>query len=169
MDFNVVLIIFIDQVAINRLRQQHEEDVMRLTNEKESNALQMNQEKEEIVNDLKAEFENLAAKYEKEKAALINEVALVQKERDEMLVNAENEKQEVLHLAANEKAALTDKGNKIRDELDEVKSELDKVKRESFSRAEQAKVLILIIAPIIPSFFHSHQFPWNKFLCKNCT
>ena len=130
------------KVALKRSMQRHEEDVERLNREKDSNALQLNQEKEEIVCEMKAEFEGLAQKYEKEKAALINEVALVQKERDEMLVMAENEKQEVLHLAANEKAVLSEKGNRLQDELENVQAQLEKVKRESFSRAEQDKVNI---------------------------
>ena len=102
--------------------------------------MQANQDKEEAINELKAELEELAQKYEKEKAALINEVALVQKERDEMLVMAESEKQEALHMASNEKALLVERGNKVKDELDSVKADLDRVKRESFSKSEQDKV-----------------------------
>ena len=71
----------------------------------------------------------------------MNEVALVQKERDDQLLMAENEKQEALHAAANEKAALLDRLNKTQGEVENSQVEIDRVKREAFSRAEQDKVI----------------------------
>ena len=78
---------------------------------------------------------------EREKAILVNEVALVQKERDDQLLMAENEKQEALHLAANEKGTLLDKLNKAHGEVENAHVEIDRIKRDAFSRAEQDKVL----------------------------
>lgn len=77
---------------------------------------------------------------EREKAILVNEVALVQKERDDQLLMAENEKQEALHLAANEKGTLLDKLNKAHGEVENAHVEIDRIKRDAFSRAEQDKV-----------------------------
>lgn len=78
---------------------------------------------------------------EREKAILVNEVALVQKERDDQLLMAENEKQEALHAAANEKGTMLEKLNKTQNDLENAHVEIDRVKREAFSRAEQDKVL----------------------------
>ena len=77
----------------------------------------------------------------------MNEVAIVQKERDDQLLMAENEKQEALHAAANEKAALLDKVNKIQNDLEESSVQSDRIKREAFSRTEQDKVgLVYLIS-----------------------
>lgn len=70
----------------------------------------------------------------------MNEVALVQKERDDHLLLAENDKQEALHAAANEKGVLLDRLNKTQGDLENASVEIDRVKREAFSRAEQDKV-----------------------------
>ena len=70
----------------------------------------------------------------------MNEVALVQKERDDHLLLAENDKQEALHAAANEKGVLLDRLNKTQGDLENAGLEIDRVKREAFSRAEQDKV-----------------------------
>lgn len=70
----------------------------------------------------------------------MNEVALVQKERDDHLLLAENDKQEALHAAANEKGVLLDRLNKTQGDLENAGVEIDRVKREAFSRAEQDKV-----------------------------
>ena len=78
---------------------------------------------------------------EREKAILVNEVALVQKERDDQLLMAENEKQEALHAAANEKGSLLDRLNKTQNDLENASVEIDRIKRDAFSRAEQDKVL----------------------------
>ena len=78
---------------------------------------------------------------EREKAILVNEVALVQKERDDQLLMAENEKQEALHAAANEKGSLLDRLNKTQNDLENANVEIDRIKRDAFSRAEQDKVL----------------------------
>ena len=75
----------------------------------------------------------------------MNEVALVQKERDDHLLMAENEKQEALHAAANEKGGLLEKLNKTQNELENANVEIDRIKREAFSRAEQDKVLCVSV------------------------
>ena len=66
---------------------------------------------------------------------------MVQKERDDHLLMAENDKQEVLHAAANEKGSMLEKFNKTQNDLENAHVEIDRVKREAFSRAEQDKVL----------------------------
>lgn len=81
---------------------------------------------------------------EREKAILVNEVALVQKERDDQLLMAENEKQEALHAAANEKGSMLDKLNKTQNDLENAQVEIDRIKREAFSRAEQDKVYLSV-------------------------
>lgn len=81
----------------------------------------------------------------------MNEVALVQKERDDQLLMAENEKQEALHAAANEKGSLLDRLNKTQNDLENASVEIDRVKRDAFSRAEQDKVLsvCLFVCPSV--------------------
>ena len=88
----------------------------------------------------------------------MNEVALVQKERDDQLLMAENEKQEALHAAANEKGALLDRLNKTQGEVENAQVEIDRIKREAFSRAEQDKVLYCIT---------SHQTTEQQFAHKS--
>ena len=83
---------------------------------------------------------------EREKAILVNEVALVQKERDDQLLMAENEKQEALHAAANEKGSLLDRLNKTQNDLENANVEIDRIKRDAFSRAEQDKVLSVCLS-----------------------
>ena len=70
---------------------------------------------------------------------------MVQKERDDQLLMAENEKQEALHAAANDKAGMLDKLNKTQNDLENANVEIDRVKREAFSRAEQDKVMHLSV------------------------
>lgn len=84
--------------------------------------------------------DRFAFRLEREKAILVNEVALVQKERDDHLLMAENEKQEVLHAAANEKGTLLERLNKTQNDLENANVEIDRIKRDAFSRAEQDKV-----------------------------
>ena len=83
---------------------------------------------------------------EREKAILVNEVALVQKERDDQLLMAENEKQEALHAAANEKGSLLDRLNKTQNDLENASVEIDRIKRDAFSRAEQDKVMSVCLS-----------------------
>ena len=77
---------------------------------------------------------------EKDKGMLVNEIALIQKERDEQLLMAENDKQEVLHMAANEKAALVDRLTKTQNDVANANVEIDRIKRDAYSKAEQDKV-----------------------------
>lgn len=106
------------------------------------------------------------SRLEREKAILVNEVALVQKERDDQLLMAENEKQEALHAAANEKGSLLDRLNKTQNDLENASVEIDRVKRDAFSRAEQDKVLSVCLF-VCPSVCLSvcqscrqHSFAW---------
>lgn len=99
---------------------------------------------------------------ERDKAILVNEVALVQKERDDQLLMAENEKQEALHAAANEKGSLLDRLNKTQNDLENASVEIDRVKRDAFSRAEQDKVLsvCLFVCPsVCLSVSHADNTP----------
>ena len=64
----------------------------------------------------------------------------MQKERDDQLLMAENEKQEALHAAANEKATLVDRLTKTQNDVGNANVEIDRIKREAFSKAEQDKV-----------------------------
>lgn len=91
----------------------------------------------------------------------MNEVALVQKERDDQLLMAENEKQEALHAAANEKGSLLDRLNKTQNDLENASVEIDRVKRDAFSRAEQDKVLsvCLFCLPVCLSVSHADNTP----------
>lgn len=86
------------------------------------------------------------SRLEREKAILVNEVALVQKERDDQLLMAENEKQEALHAAANEKGSLLDRLNKTQNDLENASVEIDRIKRDAFSRAEQDKVMSVCLS-----------------------
>ena len=76
---------------------------------------------------------------EREKAILVNEVALVQKERDDQLLMAENEKQEALHVPANEK------GTQLRSQgslLPALRSGRERDPRKRWSRGSGTKIIL---------------------------
>lgn len=108
--------------------------------EKEQCILQAGQDHCAALNELRVEMENFQSKAEREKTNLINEVACVQKERDDLLMEAESDKQEELRIAASEKGLLVEKLNRLAEELDDAKIELEKFKREATQRAYQEKV-----------------------------
>ena len=102
--------------------------------------LQLDTDHSTHAHELAEELENMKEKAEREKADLVNEVAMIQKERDDLLLLAENEKQEELRLVANEKSLLSERNNKLSDEIIEVKGELEKLKRDAVNKATQDKV-----------------------------
>lgn len=61
-----------------------------------------------------------------------------------MLIQAETEKQEELHVAASAKAALTEKVNRLTDLVAATKAELDKLKWDSNAKAAQDRVSVLL-------------------------
>lgn len=85
-------------------------------------------------------MEQLQIKSEKERNQLINEVASVQKHRDDLLLQFEAEKQEELHAVAKEKVLLVEQFNKKTEEIEELSAEIEKLRRDSSSRAAKDKV-----------------------------
>ena len=108
------------------------------------------------ANDLRMEQDRYQAKAERERNLLTNEVASVQKERDDLLLQAEAEKQEELRIAANEKAFAIEKLNRLTEENDALKAELDRLKREAMSKASQDRVCSIIS---VVNFFIENQQP----------
>jgi len=85
--------------AIRQHHQAHEDDLERMTREREKLRHDLETGREEIVRQLAREKDELTQRYEKEKEDLHYELANVITERDQALIEAENEKQKVRILA----------------------------------------------------------------------
>ena len=90
--------------------------------------------------DLRDELEKLRLKSEQERNMLVHEVATTQKERDELLLQAESEKQEELRVEEKEKSVLLEKYNAIKDDAENLQLEMDKLRQECATKSAQDKV-----------------------------
>jgi len=98
------------------------------------------QEFTKTLSDLQEEMDRSSAKAEKERNQLINEVACTQKERDDGLVMAQNEKQEEMRIAAKEKALLMEIVKQKDEEIEELALKLEKLRKDATSKTAQDKV-----------------------------
>lgn len=94
--------------------------MQQLTGEKDAEVQQL----QERIDTLQQHIENLCQQHE------------------EVLLRAENDKQQALLLAHHDQQALADRLESLMKELEEEKKGLDKVKRDASSRAEQDRVTI---------------------------
>ena len=114
----------------------------------------MNQEREELIH-----------RFEKEKSQLNNEISAIASDRDALLINSENEKQQVilkffkiwkfkvkfkfflfekiLSLGQQEKNALFEKLNGLKDENGKINNDLVRSRRDAQLKQEQDKTQII--------------------------
>lgn len=82
-------------LALKQEQQAHEEDVERISREKEQQRCDLESRREEIIHSFNLEKEELTNKFLNEKDDLEEELAALQRDRDEQLLIAENDKQQV--------------------------------------------------------------------------
>ncbi|GAB1869589.1 Rootletin [Camponotus japonicus] len=133
-----------DQIAefqqiISNMKKQSEDNMKKMTDEKEQvrislekrlqqSVLQLEGEKNEEINQLQQRIEELQQHVEN-----------LCKQHEEALLRAENDKQQALLIAHHDQQALIEKINAIMRELEEEKNTLERVKREAATRAEQER------------------------------
>ncbi|XP_032664691.1 rootletin isoform X3 [Odontomachus brunneus] len=133
-----------DQVAefqqiISNMKKQSEDNIKKVNDEKEQvrislekrlqqSLLQMEGEKNEETNQLQQRIEELQQHIEN-----------LCKQHEEVLLRAENDKQQALHIAHHDQQALLEKLETIMRELEEEKNNLERVKRDAAVRAEQER------------------------------
>ena len=91
-------ILQLEQDRETTVRQQqhgHEDELERMTREREKLRHELETSREEIIRQLTREKDESTQRYEKEKEDLHYELANVITERDQSLIEAENEKQKV--------------------------------------------------------------------------
>jgi chromosome segregation ATPase len=86
------------EVAIRQHHQAHEDDIERMTREREKIRHELEAAREETFRHLTREKDEVTQRYEKEKEDLHYELANAITERDQALIEAENEKQKVISL-----------------------------------------------------------------------
>ena len=101
-------------LTIRQHHQAHEDDIERMTREREKLRHELETSREETIRQLTREKDESTQRYEKEKEDLHYELANAITERDQALIEAENEKQKVslglLELFSSRAGALRSKG-----------------------------------------------------------
>lgn len=85
-------------LLIQQHHQVHEDDIERMTREREKLRHELEAAREETIRHLSRDKDETVQRYEKEKEDLHYELANVITERDQALIEAENEKQKVRNL-----------------------------------------------------------------------
>ncbi|XP_047137825.1 rootletin [Hydra vulgaris] len=129
-------------LSLSRLKEQHEDQIHQLAMDKDKMLTAKKEEHLIVINELKEEMEDYQIKAERDRLALINEVASIQRERDDLLLQAEAEKQAHLRAADSEKSLLVEKITKLKDDLDSANEELEILKRDLEERAAREKDLL---------------------------
>ena len=82
--------------SVRQHRQAHEDDLERMTREREKLRVELEGNREETVRQLNKDKDESSNRFEKEREDLHYELASAINERDQALIEAENEKQKVL-------------------------------------------------------------------------
>ncbi len=88
-------------VSLRQHQQSHEDDVERMTREREKIRHELETAREETIRQFTKDKDDSSNRYEKEKEDLHYELATVITERDQALIEAENERQKVSTLISN--------------------------------------------------------------------
>lgn len=130
------------EVKLKANNENHNEDMERAAMEKEGQRLQLEEAKAAAISDLTIAGEEAAAAAAKEREDLLADIDNLQKDRDESLIVAENEKQQQLSSAQTEKNALADKIGSVEADLLASVAEGEKLNRESLAQKESDRNLI---------------------------
>jgi hypothetical protein len=91
-------IVLMEQESHNQLKQckqSYEDEIERILADRERVRKELEQSREEAILMLNHERDELIQRFDREKGHLSNEVSAVSSDRDAVLINAENEKQQV--------------------------------------------------------------------------
>ncbi|CAF4826729.1 unnamed protein product [Rotaria sp. Silwood1] len=140
------------ETTIQQHHRAHEEDIERMTREREKLRHELEVAREETIRQLTREKDDSVQRYEKEKEDLHYELANIITERDQSLIEAENEKQKFLSIAQSERNALTEKLSTTKDDLLRLQVEFDKIRRDAALHHEQDRQVILSLQDELKKF-----------------
>ncbi|XP_045461010.1 rootletin [Harmonia axyridis] len=127
---------------LESLKQQNEENVRKLTEERDkirrNLEKRMQQSLQQLGSEKDAEIQQLLDRVE----SLQNHIDTLCQQHEELMLRAENDKQQALLLAHHDHQALHDRYEGVRRELEGEKETLERFKREANSRLEQDRINI---------------------------
>ncbi|KAL1491832.1 hypothetical protein ABEB36_012367 [Hypothenemus hampei] len=128
--------------TMEKLQQQNEENVKKLTEERDkirvSLEKRLQQSLAQLENEKNGEIQQLADRVE----ALQNHIDNLCQQHEELMLRAENDKQQALLIAHHDQKALHDKLEICRRDLDDERESLERLKREANGRYDQDRVII---------------------------
>ncbi|XP_014470851.1 PREDICTED: centromere-associated protein E [Dinoponera quadriceps] len=133
-----------DQVAefqqiISNMKKQSEDNIKKANDEKEQVRMSLEKRLQQSVLQLEGEKNDEINQLQQRIEELQQHIENLCKQHEEVLLRAENDKQQALHIAHHDQQALLEKLETIIRELEEEKSNLDRVKRDAAVRAEQER------------------------------
>ena len=137
---------------IRQQLQAHEDDVERMARERERVRFELETAREETIRQLTKEKDESTQRYEKEKEDLHYELANVITERDQALIEAENEKQKLLSIAQTERNSLAEKLSLTKDDFLRLQVEYEKTRRDAALHHEQDRQIILSLQDELKKF-----------------
>ncbi len=125
------------KLSLQQEQEAHQDDLDRLTREKETQRCEMEGIREQIINNANIEKEEMIVRYEREKEELANEVICIQRERDDSLLMAESEKQQALSVLEQERCMVQERLMNCQLQLKSCEADLDRARREAAAKAGQ--------------------------------
>ncbi|CAM4772379.1 unnamed protein product [Rotaria magnacalcarata] len=140
------------EATVHQHRSAHEDDVERMTREREKLRRELELAREETIRQFTKEKDDSTQRFEREKDDLHYELATAITERDQALIEAENEKQKLLSIAQTERNALVEKLSITKDDLLRLQVEYDKLRRDSTLHREQERQVIVSLQDELKKF-----------------
>ncbi|CAF0803068.1 unnamed protein product [Rotaria sp. Silwood1] len=140
------------EITIRQHHEAHEDDIERMTREREKLRHELETAREETIRLLTKEKDDTTHRYEREKEDLHYELANAITERDQALIEAENEKQKLLSIAQSEHNALAEKLSLTKDDLLRLQIEYDKCRRDAALHREQERQVIVSLQDELKKF-----------------
>ncbi|CAF4163203.1 unnamed protein product, partial [Rotaria sp. Silwood2] len=145
------------ETTVQQHHQAHEDDVERMTREREKLRHELETAREETIRLLTKEKDDSTHRYEREKEDLHYELANAITERDQSLIEAENEKQKLLSIAQSERNALAEKLSLTKDDLLRLQVEYDKCRRDAALHREQDRQVIISLQDEVKKFHVKYE------------
>ncbi|CAF3848033.1 unnamed protein product [Rotaria sordida] len=139
-------------ILIQQHHQAHEDDIERMTREREKLRHELETAREETIRLFTKEKDETTQRHESEKEDLHYELANAITERDQALIEAENEKQKFLSIAQSERNALAEKISLTKDDLLRLQVEYDKCRRDAALQREQDRQMIISLQDELKKF-----------------
>ncbi|XP_043473527.1 rootletin isoform X3 [Leptopilina heterotoma] len=127
------------QIILN-LKKQSEDSIRKLNEEKEQIRVSLEKRLQQNVSQLNSEKDGEIAQLEKNVQEMQMHVETVCQQHEEVLLRAENDKQQALLIAHHDQQALVEKLEGVYRELEEEKGSLDRLRREAATRADQDRI-----------------------------